>query len=362
VNDPTGATHANPRPKPSGLPFAGLLVGAVLASALLGQLEGPDSSRAPSRAVAPTVAPTVDATVDPGTVSAFGLPTAVDFATGPDLAMTPQPDKPIGSLTQCPVRSGGLVLTRQPPVTGWSFELWDCHASKGPWSVVIRGHDGQLGVHGAVVTFPVDRARTGAAVNEPSGGRWNPGTRVLVWPLAGSHAQIVGDVGQATLTDLAMRITVEGGKPHLAALDGFSAAAAIPYRPAIVHEMRYSTVDLGLLRALGSGLVYTGTMTGASFENQAFKARAQQAGQVHGRPAIYARIQNGIGTLAWEPTPGEVDYIGFTGSSTQDSAIQGASIPAQALEVLRALADGGRALTAAQWQSKDRSQIRSPSG
>jgi hypothetical protein len=85
-------------------------------------------------------------------------------------------------------------------------------------------------------------------------------------------------------------------------------------------------------------------MSAASVESQAFAAHAKPAGFVRGQPAIYSPMQGGNGTLAWESAPGEVAYIGYSGSvSTAD-----------AIEALRALAEKGRLLTPAQWRTKDR--------
>jgi len=242
------------------------------------------------------------------------------------------------------MRLGGLALGDRRQVPKPTLERWDCTALKGPWSVVIRATNGHFGVHGAVVTFPVDHEGAGTAVTKPRGAVWNPAARLLVWPLAGSHAQIVGDVGQPQLADLAMRITIEAGKPHLGALDGFAAAATTTYRPPVVHEMRYSATDLGQQDKLGDGLVVTGLMSGASLESQAFAAHAKPAGFVRGQPAIYSYAQDEAGTLAWESAPGEVAYIGLSRAATN----------AEVIEALHALADRGRMLSPAQWETKDR--------
>jgi len=324
VHGPAEVDRGDARPTRSpGLTFVGLLLGAVLAAVLLdqaGHLAGPDPSQRPPAAVAAT--------------------------SGPDLPAATEPDRPIGvgSIRRCPARLGALALGDRRQVPKPTLERWDCDALKGPWSVVIRATNGHFGVHGAVVTFPADRGWAGTAVTKPPGAVWNAGVRLLVWPLAGSHAQIVGDVGQPQLADLAMRITVEAGKPRLGALDGFTAAATTTYHPPVVHEMRYNTTDLGQDDTLGDGLVYTGLMSGASLESQAFAAGATPAGFVRGQPAIYSGAQDEAGTLAWEPAPGEVAYIGLSGSAMH----------AETIEALRAMADKGRMLTPVQWETMDR--------
>jgi hypothetical protein len=168
---------------------------------------------------------------------------------------------------------------------------------------------------------------------------WDAGLQRLVWPLAGSHAQIVGDLGKVQLAQLATTTSVESSKPHLSTQKGFTAAQAIPYASTVVHEMRYSTAELGQRRQLGDVSVYTGAMLGGSFESQAFESRARPAGLVRGRPAIYIEVRGRYGTLAWERVPGEVNLIGFSGASRKPHAV----------EVLRSLADHGKVLTPAQW-------------
>jgi hypothetical protein len=311
----------------SGLSFVGLLAGAVMIMVLLGELSPGPSPRPPA---------------------------AVAITTSPDLPAAPAPDVPIGveSLKRCPVQLGGLVVGEDLRVPGSALVRWDCDALKGPWSVVIRAAHGHFGVKSAVVTFPVDLVGSGVPSTRPQGGVWNPGARMLVWPLGGFHAQIVGDVGQATLENLATRIAVEGGKPRFQALDGFKAEATTPYRSPVVHEMRYDTNDLGKASTLGGGLVFTGVTSEASFETLAFETHAKQAGLVRGSPAIYSEGQVGNGILAWEPAPGLVHYIGYSGAVSS----------ADAVEALRALADKGRLLTPSQWQTRDRYPDATKSG
>jgi hypothetical protein len=309
------------QPRSSGLTLLGLLGGAVLAAMLIGQLTAPDPSPRPATAVA--------------------APTASDRAT------TIEPDVPIGveSLKRCTVHMGGLTLGDHLQIPGYPLERWDCDAPpKGPWSVVIRAAGGHFGVHGAVVTFPIDPVRGGLPSTKPEGGAWNPGAQMLVWPLGSSHAQIVGDLGQSTLEDLADRVTDVAGRPRFAGLDGFAVVATTTYGSPVVHEMRYDAMELGQKSTLGDGLVFTGVTWAASFETLAFEIHAESSGFVRGKPAVYSSALGGSGTLAWESAAGEVTYIGYSG---------GLSSP-EAIDALRALADKGRVLTPAQWETKDR--------
>ena len=329
MQDPTEVDNREGRPtRSTGLTFAGFLGGAVLLAVLLGQLTDLGSSP-PTSGTSQT-------------------------RNAPDLPLGPEPAKPIGveSIQECPVPLGGLVLGNHLRVPGSALERWDCGALKGPWSVVIRSTSGRFGVHSAVVTFPVDLTGSGVPSTKPQGGVWNPGTQKLAWPLGSSHAQIVGDLGQTTLEDLAARVRVESGKPRFSALEGFTATAVVPYDPPLVHEMRYSTDDLGEAGVRGSGLIYTGVTPGASFETLVFEAHAKPAGVVRGKPALFSDVPSGNGALAWESAPGEVTYIGTEGIATR----------ADAIETLRALANSGRLLTPRQWETKDRFSVRAPKG
>lgn len=178
---------------------------------------------------------------------------------------------------------GALTLGDHPRVRAKAIEHWDCAAlAQGPWSVVIRASDGHPGVRGAVVTFPYtwDPQTPQTPLSKPRGATWNAEYRMLTWPLADSHTYIVGDLGQATLADLAARVTVENGRPHFLPLDGFTAVAATTSRAWVIHEMLYDTVDLGQVGALGNGQVWTGVLRGV-------------------------RDQGG-GFLIWESAPGEL--------------------------------------------------------
>lgn len=324
--DEVGGRDARPA-RSSGLTLVVLIGGAFLVAVLLGQLTAPNPPPGP--------------------------PTAVATTSASDLPTTTEPDVPIGveSLKRCPVGLGGLDLAGDMRVPGSTYETWDCDVlTLGPWSLVIRATNGTFGSQSAIATFPYDGQGSGTPQNVPNGGRWDPGTQTLVWPLAGSHAQIVGDVGQSQLIDLAVRITVEGGKPHLAPLAGFGVAATVPFASPAIHEMRYETADLGLASTLGRGQVTTGVTTGASFEATTLSGRAdfsRPAGFVRGKPAITSREPGAAWTLAWESAPGELTYIGYSGP-----------VPtAESIETLRALADKGKVLTPAQWETRSRAQV-----
>lgn len=319
-----GGSNAR-RTRRSGLRLVALLGGAVLAAVLVGELTTSDPR--PTAAITPTA---------PGTSIKAEL------------------------LRPCPAYVGGLALSETRLIGEWPVETWDCQAlTEGPWSLVIRASDGHFGAKSAVVTYPVDHEGLGPAVTRPRGGRWDRNTQTLVFPMGGSHAQIVGDLGLATLVKLAMR-TTDGrdgnadGRPHFLGLQGFAASAVTTFHSPVLNEIYYETRDLGLAK-LGKGQIWTGVVRGASFESAAFENHAKPAGLVRGKPAMYTHGQYltyvtpgpTTGSLTWESAPGEVTYIGFSGSASEESAT----------EAIRTLANNGTALTPAQWRNRIPDQL-----
>jgi hypothetical protein len=185
---------------------------------------------------------------------------------------------------------------------------------------------------------------------------------MLIWPLAGSFAGIVGDLGQAPLADLAAHVTVESGRPRFSPVDGFTVAATTTIDPSVSHEMRYTSMELGQTSTLGWGQVWTVVLRGAALEGPALGGYRTPTGFVRGKPAVLfdtlIGTLTGIGdvggngmTLAWESAPGEETYISFSGR------MNSFLIDAKSLEALRALADKGTVLTPTQWLSLDRSRF-----
>ncbi|WP_328457749.1 hypothetical protein OG780_43240 [Streptomyces sp. NBC_00386] len=62
---------------------------------------------------------------------------------------------------------------------------------------------------------------------------------------------------------------------------------------------------------------------------------------MNGKPAIITSAFGGNGTLAWEPMPGVVAYIGYSGAQLDKGAIA----------ALRRLAARTRLLSPEQWQA-----------
>ena len=234
----------------------------------------------------------------------------------------------------------GLLVARVSAGPGTTLERCDRTAVDGPWTVVVRRSDGSLGRNGAVVTFPVGAPRAGRSVGVGGViGRAEGG--MVTWPVGGAYARIRGDLNRIELTAIAARTTVVAGRPVVRQPAGYAVLSAGPYRPPTIHEIRYGSAAVGEQEALGSGLTYTGVISGGGFEDQLYAARTDDGGLVHGRPAVVSHVFGGNATLAWEPAPGVVAYIGYSGSQLNDEAVA----------ALRRLAERARALTSSEWRA-----------
>jgi hypothetical protein len=234
-------------------------------------------------------------------------------------------------------RLSAVVLGRPEP--GGTLTRSDPLASRGPWTVVVRRRDGSLARHGAVVTFPVDPIAGRAVARGRLRG--TAAYRSVVWPLAGAHARIRGDLGRAALLAIAGRTSLVKGRPAVRPPRGYVATGPLPYRPSEVHEVRYG--DRGGLGAYGTrlGFIYTGVLRAGGFEDQLYVRGAESAGSVHRWPAVASTLMGGNATLAWSPVPGVVAYVGYSGV-TYDAAARSA---------LGCLARRSRPLGEAQWRA-----------
>ena len=309
--DPQGSRAAR---APRGLVLVAVLASAVGLAVAANTLGG-SSTQPPPRP------PPADATA---TVSE---PTSSDSLTTPSIRVeTALPA--IGGLALGGSRGG--YVTRNDPT-----------AVTGPWTVVVRRADGSLGRYGAVVTYPAptnDAPNTGASIRVGSvSGISGPG--FILWPLGNGQARIRGDLPQADLVHIAELTTVVAGQPQVAPPAGFRVIARAPSRLPLIHEVRYGSSDLGVGRALGDGLTYTGLTSGGGFEDALYAEGATPAGTVHGAAAVLSSVQGGNGTLAWESSPGVVAYVGWSG----------APVNAKTVTALRTLAEGAYILTPNQW-------------
>ena len=190
------------------------------------------------------------------------------------------------------------------------------------------------------MTFPVSAPTAARSVNVGGAiGTTQRGT--VTWPVAGAHARIRGDLTEAELVAIAARTTIVKGRPTERPPVGYTLVATGPYRPPSIHEARYSSASLAEQAALGDGVTYAGLTSGGGFEDQLYAVHADGGGLVSGRPAVVSSVFGGNAALAWEPTPGMVAYVGYSGSPPD----------AKAIEALQRLTGHARAVSDAGWQA-----------
>lgn len=69
------------------------------------------------------------------------------------------------------------------------------------------------------------------------------------------------------------------------------------------------------------GLVYTGLAAAGGVEDAMYQYQGRASGTVGGKPAVASSVLGGNGTLAWEPIPGLVCYVGYSGAAMDDAAV-----------------------------------------
>jgi hypothetical protein len=235
-----------------------------------------------------------------------------------------------------------LQLASDPATQpGQGLESRDAGAVPGPWSLIVRRSDGSLGRHSSVITFPVAapagmRTRTRVRVGHVT-GFYDGG---IVWPLDGKFARVRGDLGQATLAEVAGRVSVRHGRPVMDhPPTRFRVAATEPYRAPVVTELRYNSLNVN--SGPIDGLIFTNVLRCASFEEALYFEGFSSAGIIGGHPAVLSSVGGGNADLAWEPTPGSIVLVGFSGNL---GAL--ASLPS-----LIGLARGGQLLDRRQWEA-----------
>ncbi|MEW2487533.1 hypothetical protein [Streptomyces sp. NPDC048411] len=216
----------------------------------------------------------------------------------------------------------------------------DRTAGGGPWTVVVRRPDGSLGRNGAVVTFPVPAPGQGRAVRV-GGVAGSVGDGAITWPADGAYARIRGDLSERELIRIAAATVVVAGRPTVEPPPGLSVAATGMSRPRDLNEARYGSDALGEPTELSNGLIYTGVARGGGFEDRLYAVKTQAAGSVRGKSATATSELGGSGLLAWEPVPGVIAYVGYSGGLFTDRAVA----------ALRQIAERTRLLSAEQWQA-----------
>jgi hypothetical protein len=216
----------------------------------------------------------------------------------------------------------------------------DRTADTDPWTVTVRRGDGSLGRNGAVVTFPVPAPQLGRPV-QVGGVTGRAGDGEIACPIGGAHARVRGDLPRTELVGIAAATTVVSGRPHVDPPSGLSVTSTGTSRPRYIREARYGSDEVGEADELSLGLTYTGVARCGGLEDRLYAADAQASGTVHGRPAVVTSALGGNGVLAWEPEPGLVAYVGYSGASLDEGAVA----------TLHRIAERTRLLSTAQWQA-----------
>ena len=306
---------------PRLLGLLGLAMGAVLAVNLLTG----GGTGTPTRTTAPSPAPSASRTAYHQHPVTRPLPLGVD------------------SIRRCPVVLGGVELGGDPKPRGAPLERWRCQpAADDRQAVVVRRQDGSFARNSAVVAWPVTAQESTPTGLEPShDGR----RRTLVWELMGSPARIRGDLPEAQLIRIAEAVRVMQGVLLVLTPEGFRTVHGGPYAPELVHEVRYNPAATGASPALGyDGLVFSGMQGGAELEDQVLAGGTPgEAGTIGGRPAVFA-ASVASGAVVWEPSPGLVAYVGYSGAAQSQSA----------RDALLSLARQARVLTPAQFTALSR--------
>lgn len=218
---------------------------------------------------------------------------------------------------------------------GSGLNRWDCAALEdGPSAWVLRDADsGSFGHHGAVVTFPIDGNRPDLTLpGERQGLGWWTRHQVVV-RIGERYAQVRGDVGHDRLAAIARGLRLVGGRLRVPAPRGLERVRGpVPYRSPLTREIRYG--DAVEAEQLG-GLVYAGVSNGAEFEDELYVAiQARPGGRVRGHPAVFSAVGGGNLTLAWEPRPGLVAFVGYSGGLPDASTKRALHRLAQRLELV----------------------------
>lgn len=318
------ATRGSDSPPPPSwsrrlLSVAGIVVLALMgtwALSAVGDHPPPDAAPVPSSTSTTTLAPPTTPT-----------PLSADAPAGPFETAIP----PFGG-----VALGGTTA-------GFAQAVRDLPAVFDAWTVVVRRDDGSLGRHGAVVTFPVQAPPREHRNKVPVGTVDGVATSgQIVWPLSGQYARVRGDLAASVLAQIAAATRVVDGRPQVAPPSGLRVISRSPLRMPLLHALRYG----GEL-----GMTYTGLTRGGGFEDALYATTVTPAGDVHGTPAVASTVGGGNGTVAWEPSPGLVAYVGWSGVPLSQSSTFTAA----------RLARESRILTAREWLALKPQLVDQPS-
>ncbi len=208
---------------------------------------------------------------------------------------------------------GGMVISDAKGTASYkafTLDRRDPDAAGGPYSLVVRAKDGSMIQRTAVVTYlpkvvatVVVRPETieASGVTEQLIAREGGTLRVRAVGLTAAEISGISDATQVVDARLVVA---------LSSLPKFSVVASGSWSPSTVREARYGCADLGEIDT--QGLCYTGLTFSPGFEDALFEAGFQPGPLVAGRPSAVSNVSGGSGTLAWEPRPGVIAYIGYS--------------------------------------------------
>ena len=258
---------------------------------------------------------------------------------------TPRVQQPATAATGCPTGGtvGGHALSGValvlPGAAGAGLERHDPRAAEGPWTAIVRAPGGDLGTHEALVVFPAQRPAGGRAVRVgPVEGRSFAGQ--VTWPIAGGYATVRGDLPPDELLGIARDVVIAERLPQLTGTSTHRVSATVPSTSTVLREVRYGASDLGPDGALLGGLVYTGVTRTGELDAAVLSDQAEPAGTVWGFRAVVTHRFGGNAALAWEPKPGTVAYVGYSGVAA----------PGAAVGALHCLAARASMVSDAQWE------------
>ena len=96
------------------------------------------------------------------------------------------------------------------------------------------------------------------------------------------------------------------------------------------------------------GLVFTGVARTGALDDWIYATGTDATRTVRGYPAVVTSVLGGNGALAWEPAPGTVAYVGYSGSLVSPAAI----------DALQCLAERATPITVSDWQATGPQAIR----
>jgi hypothetical protein len=193
------------------------------------------------------------------------------------------------------------------------------------WATIVHGPSGGYGDE-AVVLWPASRAT-----------RRQPGH--YSWRLGGHWATVEGFLASGPRRLLRRYVRIRDGRPVVRESDAYPVTVTVPAEPTLVREIRYDAGQLGPAGQVLGGLVFTGVTRTGALDDWLVSQQPDLSGDVGGVPAVVTPIFGGNAALAWEPKPGTVAYVGYSG----------AELSPRTVDALRCLADQSRALPLAKW-------------